>query len=390
MRRASPWQREPPVATEVRMPAVRYQAVDEIDIVAAPPRRRRILLGSVVNLVRMENQKDVMPLDGTRLIQDVLAELGWAADAVAVANGVRRLDIGLLAEDEFSVVCTWLGKCLLLHKLDQLQVPIASRREFQVPDLLARFSTQTNKSPVLIEVKAKKEKLLSFKPDYLERLQNYADLVDMPLLIAWKFYRLWMLFEAKHMKKARQNFNVSLETASRENLLGVLAGDVAYKIGVGAGVHIRFRKDRLLETKQTNDGHTEEWMMVVDDVAFTDYKGNRRTDLDSEVQSLFSTWDLDDQEEHTDSHIQLRFVAGEEGIEFAHGALVRLLNWEAPHSDQPQWRHLLRKEQVTANVANLSAALSTALQQKVVSHIFHVEPHSMPDFLPHRQSSTQP
>lgn len=46
-----------------------------------------------------------------------------------------------------------------------------------MPDLLAKFSTQTNKSPVLIEVKSKKEKRLSFRPDYLLRLQNYADLV---------------------------------------------------------------------------------------------------------------------------------------------------------------------------------------------------------------------
>jgi hypothetical protein len=34
-------------------------------------------------------------------------------------------DIGLPVEDEFSVACAWLGKCQLLHKLDQHQVPIA-------------------------------------------------------------------------------------------------------------------------------------------------------------------------------------------------------------------------------------------------------------------------
>ena len=51
-----------------------------------------------------------MPPDGARLIQDVLAELGWSADATDLAEGVRRLDVGLPAEDEFSVVCAWLGK----------------------------------------------------------------------------------------------------------------------------------------------------------------------------------------------------------------------------------------------------------------------------------------
>src|SRR5450830_924844 len=117
--------------------------------------------------MQMEDKK-TMPVDGARLIQDVLAELGWDADAATVADGVRRLDIGLPVEDEFSVVCAWLGKCQLLHKLDQHQVPIVSKQEFQVPDLLAKFSTQSSKSPILIEVKSKKDQVLSFKPEYMK------------------------------------------------------------------------------------------------------------------------------------------------------------------------------------------------------------------------------
>jgi Holliday junction resolvase len=243
-----------------------------------------------------------------------------------------------------------------------------------VPDLLARFSTQTNKSPVLIEVKSKKDKVLSFTPEYMGRLVNYADLMDMPLLVAWKFHGLWTLFEVHHMKKADKNFNIALETAMQENLLGVLAGDVAYKIGAGAGLHLRFRKDRLLGTEKAEDGYTEQWAMTIDDVGFTDREGARRTDLDGEVQSLFSAWDLEDKEEHTDTHIHMHFVAGSEGIQFAHTALVHLLSWESPHEDRPHWRGLLRKEQVTANVASFSTALNTAFRQKVVSHIFHMQP----------------
>ncbi|WP_153159702.1 restriction endonuclease [Zoogloea sp. 1C4] len=335
--------------------------------------------------MEIELKKKEAPPDLPRLIQDVLAELGYEADAEAVAERVRRLDIGLPVEDEFSVVCAWLGKCQLLHKLDQHQVPVASKQEFQVPDLLAKFSTQTSKSPVLIEVKSKNDKPLSFKPDYLKRLQNYADLVGMPLLIAWKFHSVWMLFEARHMKKATKNFNITLNTAMQENLLGILAGDVAYKIGAGAGVHLRFRKDKLLGTQKTADGYAEQWAMTIDDVGFTDREGARRTDLDGEVQSLFTAWDLEDKEEHTDSHIHLHFVAGDEGMQFAHTALVRLLSWESPHDDRPHWRGLLRKEQVTANVASFSAALDLAFRQKVVSHIFYFQPHTTPEFLPSPQ-----
>ena len=326
-------------------------------------------------------KREAAPPDLPRLIQDVLAELGYNVDAAAVAEQVRRLDIGLPVEDEFSVVCAWLGKCQLLHKLDQHQVPITSKQEFQVPDLLAKFSTQTSKSPVLIEVKSKNEPRLSFKPDYLQRLQNYADLVGMPLLVAWKFHSIWMLFEVRHMKKATKNFNITLNTAMQENLLGSLAGDVAYKIGAGAGVHLRFRKDKLLGTVRTNEGYMEQWAMTIDDVSFTDREGSRRADLDGEVQSLFTAWDLEDREEHTDSHVHMHFVAGDEGMQFAHTALVRLLSWESPHDDRPHWRGLLRQEQVTANVASFSAALDKAFRQKVVSHIFYFQPHTAPEFL---------
>lgn len=321
------------------------------------------------------------PPDLPRLIQDALAELGYGANASAVAEQVRRLDIGLPVEDEFSVLCAWLGKCQLLHKLDQHQVPIASKQEFQVPDLLAKFSTQTNKFPVLIEVKSKKDKLLSFKPEYLRRLQNYADMVGMPLLVAWKFHGIWMLFEARHMKKASMNFNITLKTAMRENLLGVLAGDIAYKIGAGAGIKLRFRKNKLLGAEKTDDGYTEQWEMTVDDVSFTDCEGNRREDLDGEVQSLFTAWNLNEKEDHTDSHVHLHFVAGDDAMQFAHTALVHLLRWESPHDGRLHWRGLLRKEQVTANVANFLTAIETAFRQKVVSHVFHLQPHSMPAFL---------
>jgi hypothetical protein len=148
----------------------------------------------------IKDEKIEMPVDAARLIQDVLAELGWSADPAEVARSVRRLDIGLPAEDEFSVVCAWLGNCELLHKLDQQQVPVASRAKFQVPDLLARFKTQTNSVPVLIEVKSKQGNTLSFQPDYLERLIKYSELVGMPLLIAWKYHSLWMLFELARKK----------------------------------------------------------------------------------------------------------------------------------------------------------------------------------------------
>ena len=174
--------------------------------------------------------------DLERLIQEVLTELGSDADPKSVAERVRRLDLGLPAEDEFTAVCSWLGRAQLLHKLDQHQAPVRYREVYQIPDLLAQFE---NTGPLLIEVKSKAKPTLSFRTDYLNRLHAYAALVDMSLLIAWKHHGLWTLFEARHLNKAEKNFNISLSDALKENLLGVLAGDIAYKIAPGAGVRFR-------------------------------------------------------------------------------------------------------------------------------------------------------
>ena len=194
--------------------------------------------------------------DYDRLIQEVLAELGRDADPRQIAQQVRRLDLGLPAEDEFVAVCSWLGKTRLIHKLDQHQAPSQSRAEYQVPDLLAMYE---NAAPVLIEVKSKKAPTLSFRPDYLARLHNYAEVMQAPLLIAWKYHGIWTLYEARHLTKAEKNFNIRFDAAIKENLLGILAGDVAYRIAPGAGVHIRFKKEKLLTSEATEVGLNEQW-----------------------------------------------------------------------------------------------------------------------------------
>ena len=114
------------------------------------------------------------PEDLELLVQEAMTQLGWEVDAKRIADRVRRLNFGLPREDEFSIVCSWLGKCELVHKLDQKQSPHISMEDYQVPDLLAVFRHGDRRIPVLVEVKSKKQQTLSFRPDYYEKLCNYA------------------------------------------------------------------------------------------------------------------------------------------------------------------------------------------------------------------------
>jgi hypothetical protein len=48
-------------------------------------------------IVHTVDKTKAVPPDAARLIQDVLATLGWPADAAIIAEEVRRLNIGLRA-----------------------------------------------------------------------------------------------------------------------------------------------------------------------------------------------------------------------------------------------------------------------------------------------------
>lgn len=318
--------------------------------------------------------------DRVRLIQEVLSELGWDEDPKLIVEKVRQLNLGLPAEDEFTAICSWLGKSRLVHKLDQQQVPPQSHAVYQVPDLLVQFE---NTGPLLIEVKSKTKQTLSFTPEYRERLYEYAKLVNMPLLIAWKFHSMWVLFEARHLIKARKNFNIKFVDAMRENLLGVLAGDVSYKIAPGAGVRVHYKKEELLRVGDEENGFvTEEWRTRVDKIEFTIAGGKPAENLDSEVQTLFTTWNLTENQSHSDTHIKLHYVAGnDDGIMFGHMALTNLLNWSLPDGAKINWRHAIRRDTVVRNMTNFRQALKKGLDQNVVHAIIHQKPKSWPNFL---------
>lgn len=323
---------------------------------------------------------DDRPDDLARLMHEALDTLGWGARPGDIAEQVRRLDAGLPAEDEFSVICAWLGKCELIHKLDQHQMPLGSKDKYQVPDLLARFTTQSNETPVLIEVKSKAGNTLSFQPDYLKRLRDYADLMGMPLLIAWKFHALWILFEPKHLRKAVKNFNISIGDAMCESLMGILVGDIAYKIGEGAGVHIQFDKEELVGEETVDNGVQQFWNTTIVAVGFTDRSGELIEAPSLETQTLFKIWDLEESHEDHDDHIRISYTAPGDGMRFAHMSLLNLLRIWSPDQEKMSWRRVARKDRFTS-IEDFRGAVEKAMDEKVVHFILNLLPRSIPKFV---------
>lgn len=322
------------------------------------------------------------PPDLERLIHESLEQLGWEADAKFIAERVKRLNIGLPAEDEFSIICGWLGSCELVHKLDQQQYPVSSNDTFQVPDLLARFTARNGgKYTVLIEVKSSERNVLSFKPDYVKKLKVYAAILGLPLLIAWKSKGMWVLVSIDDFQLAIINYNLAFTNAFTLSLMGILAGDFSFTPNINSGVHISFKKEKLISTEKIENGSKEHWQMKIDDVYFTNGKNEELRKLSKNAQQLFHTWPLKDTEIHTNTHIILHHVIDEESTLFAHMALIRLLSFYGKDDQNIHWREYLGDHATISNIKDFRIGIEEDLKKGIVRYIFDIDPTNIPDFL---------
>lgn len=322
------------------------------------------------------------------VVYEALSRLGWETqDAAGLAEGVRRLALGLPAEDEISVILSWLGRCHVLHKLDQLQVPVTSRVTYRVPDLLAIFDDHGREVPVLIEVKKSSARKLSWRPDFFNGLRRYGHALGLPVLVAWKIVPLdiWTLVDLEHLQLAHTNFHLTRDMAMRNNLLGVLGGDFAVVFKPGLGLHLHLQVLETLREAVHEDGSTQEVIMQVNDAYFRSPAGERRTRLGSGLWPLFLAAQPTEQTTKTDDGYRLSFEIAEGQFgPWAHTALTTLLMWQgnADESDAPfLWREVLQAQRFPMTAAELAAAASTGIQEGVVQYVLNVVPNVRPAFL---------
>lgn len=326
----------------------------------------------------MKNKPD----DFARLIHESLEQLGWKADVKEVIDRINRLDAGLPLEDEFSIICGWLGRCRLIHKLDQQQYPLSSKSEFQVPDLIGRFILRDgNECTVLIEVKTSKNNVLSFKPEYYEKLKAYGDILGLPVLVAWKKYNLWSLVSIDEFSLAKKNYNLSFGDAMKNSLLGIMAGDFSYTPEINSGLHLSFKKEKLIESVETETVIQQSWHATFDDVYFTNGENEIIRDLSPIAQQLFHSWDLDKSELFTDTHIELHYVVKKESSMFAHMALTRLLLFYSPVNESLHWRKYLSDHTIISTVQDFRKGIEENLKRGTIKYMFDLLPASFPVFL---------
>lgn len=335
----------------------------------------------------MRSPGEHIPIDpSARTLYEALKQLGPEADAEALVKAVKRLDLGLPAEDEFSVLLSWLGKCRLVHKLDQHQSPPASKALYRVPDLIAVFDHDGDQLAALVEVKATKRDSLSWRANYFEALQRYAQEVGLPLLVAWKWkpFGFWALFELRHFERPERNYKVTFETAMRQNLMGLLAGDFGLAFRGGVGLHIKMRKADKLHEQKDGKKLVTEWLVQVEDAYFTNGDGQRVDLLGPGLWPLLLSAPLQEQSHIEETHITQSFVvpAEDEG-EWAHRAMVILLEFFQGDESHPlNWRKILLNQPLPIESSALRKGAQDGMSQGFVRYVLKLEPGTRPDFLP--------
>lgn len=334
-----------------------------------------------------ENKTPPFPLNpDPRLIYEACNQLGWPiSDPAELAQRIRQLDSGLPAEDEFSLLISWLGNCEIVHKLDQDQSPPESKAYYRIPDLFAVFRHGDHVVPVLIEVKVSYDKdlpKLSWKPDYLDGFRRYAKLLNLPLLIAWKWKTggFWTLFDSERLELAIKNYNISFGKAMMENLLSELAGDFHITFRSNVGFHLKFTKDKKLESIEKGNTRTEKWLMTIKDAFFTNGKMERVPRLGTGLWALFLCSDMEETSEFSEFEVKQSFSIKRNSGQFAHRMLPILIQWRLGRNKRINWRKIRANYSIPIQFKLIREAAIEGIKAGIVQYVLDPVPNKKPDF----------
>jgi hypothetical protein len=293
---------------------------------------------------------------------------------------------GLPIEDEFIALATWMEKCKLIHKLDQSQYPSDSSDVYQVPDLFAVFDFNGEDVPVLIEVKASEQGTietarLSFSSRLHSKLASYARAADLPLLIAWKLFGHWSLFDFSEVQVCETAYDINFASAWSADLMYLLLGNVS--VTPMSGVSFTLTYEDLGPTdREVSDG--QEYEFRFNSLRVADASGKQLSEMNTVEFILFAIADKNEHQERHDGMLDISFQVVEEPSTIPAYALLPLtLFMMRQESKRPTSWH-----EVNSNAAYGNITYSQYIESfersigTYVRYITKMVPHRKPDFLP--------
>jgi hypothetical protein len=168
---------------------------------------------------------------------------------------------------------------------------------------------------------------------------------------------------------------VSFEKAMQESLLGVLGGDFSFCFRTGAAMNIKMRKLRKAKKGVR---------VVIEDAYFSDPDGNRAKEEDTEGVMLLFMCVQDDVvvEETKDTLLQRFVIPSSEQAEFAHRALVKILETFRGGRGSLLWRQVLKQKKLPLMAGGGPREAATrALKAGLLQYGLDIHPHTLPSFM---------
>jgi Holliday junction resolvase len=329
----------------------------------------------------MGHARDKTPFDtvqGCHAIVQAAEAMNWdLTDLASFAKRVQSIEYGLSAEVEFAAILKWLGRCKLVHGLEQEPFSSFDVDDLKIPDLFAIFQNRNETFSTLIEVKTTDATKLKFSRDYLAALNRYAKLMNQPLLVAWKPRKLgfWVLLDPSLAKQVGNSFVIDIEIGMKNNLLSILAGDFVIVPEPGIGIVIQFK--RVSDKVPTKAGYQA--VFQVDHAGFKDAQGNIKSTVHPAIQAvLFAT--MEDSDVVTDDSVTQNFLSSGRMVH-AQELLRTVVGTLNKQNEKPHWKSIAKDLGSILSCKDLRDAVGASFGI-FTQYVFTQSPAVWPDFLP--------
>jgi Holliday junction resolvase len=306
---------------------------------------------------------------------------GSDVDIQSLADKIRGIRRGLLPEDEFAVTAAWLGNCEAIHRIDQTPLPVPSTHErMRAPDFIAFPIINGRPTPVLIEVKVRsKEAKIDWSESYLRSLQKFAELLGVPLLVAWKFQNLWMLVEAEHFEKNVSGYRLTFEKAATEDLMSALFGDV--RIILNETVELIIDFEVLDEIEGTADDLFPEGNFHTKIVGAGFYRAGQKIDYPPEyfVLRLAAPDETEFRRTGKQAFSNVYRLAADHM--FSLSRVLYAIESFGASDEEPDWHQILARGKFGSSGVQMRDFLEKGIEAGFIRYVLDVVPQTRPSFL---------
>jgi len=308
------------------------------------------------------------------------AEAGENADALA--KRVESLKKGLLPEDEFAATVMWLGNCAAIHRIDQTPMPLqVSRDEMRAPDLLALPIVNGKALPVLIEVKSTHDTVVDWSEKYLSSLRAFAELLRLPLLLAWKWGDVWTLVDHRHFEKNVTAYRLTLENALKQDIMCALFRDV--RVMMNPEVELIFDMEILDELSGGAGDLIPEGVLSFKICGAGFYRNGERL-IDKFGFTLFLATPEETEFRRTGKQTcqHIYRPVPDTGFTLSRVLIAQLSSGAT--DNELNWHQILAKGEFPSKGIEVRDSLQAGLNNGFVMYVMDVIPNTWPDFLPSR------